>query len=171
MDGDGGNPPLSVRRRPQRAPDSSSKGGRDLFWSPTGKLIERDEIGPDEDKLLALVVEDDEDASLIAASMLALLGFETLQAASAHEALMILANQKPTLLVLDICLPDFDGPDLLQIIRRLREHADTPVLVVSAVHPSDADATAHMREHGILGFLSKPFSLKRLQDAINDLLS
>ena len=121
-------------------------------------------------KPLVLVVEDDVDASTVAVSMLQILGFDTQPALDAQQALAILSRSKPDLVLLDICLPDLSGEAVLRILRRLEEHANTPVLAVSAVYPEKNPITKRMHEHGILGFLPKPFNFGQLREALDQVL-
>lgn len=121
-------------------------------------------------KPLAVVVEDDADAATVAVSMLNILGFDTQQAADAQQALSILARTSPDLVLLDICLPDLSGADVLRVLRRLSEHAETPVLVCSAVYPENNPITQRMKEQGVLAFLPKPFSFSALRDAVSEIL-
>src|SRR5688500_15286622 len=86
-----------------------------------------------------LVVEDDEDSRRIYSTILKHSGYDTLEAASALEAIQLIAQHRPALIVLDIGLPP--GPDGWAVITMMRTHADTasiPVIIV----------TANDREHG-----------------------
>jgi len=113
-----------------------------------------------------LLVEDDPDAAQVAMGMLHLLGYEIEHVENAHQALAALAERAPELVVLDICLPDLDGADVLTIMRRLREHAQTPVLAVSAVYPVDNVLVRRMMELGLVGYLPKPFKFAQLKSVL-----
>lgn len=79
-----------------------------------------------------LVVEDEADVARMLGLILSRAGYKVDIAGSGKEALAALKNQRYAAVTLDLLLPDISG---LEIIRRLRQHADTaelPVVVISA---------------------------------------
>lgn len=114
----------------------------------------------------ALVVEDDPSAAEIASAMLGLLGYDVRVATDAQSALKALASESPDLLMLDVCLPDLDGPKVLRIARRLKEHADLPAIAASAIVARGAPEVEELRALGVTEFLSKPFNLPALRAAL-----
>ena len=119
---------------------------------------------------IAMVIEDDPDAAEVASGMLAMLGFEVEHCADAHQALYALAERAPSLILLDICLPEMDGVNLLKVARRVAEARDTPVIAASAVYPQGGSIARSLRELGVEVFLSKPFTLQGLKAAIGKVL-
>jgi DNA-binding response OmpR family regulator len=89
-----------------------------------------------------LVVEDDIDLRQIYRLSLALDGFEVLEAGDGLDALRLIEQIPPDLVILDLGLPVFDG---FSVRREISAHAYTreiPVVVVTglAVHPDSLDA-------------------------------
>lgn len=117
-----------------------------------------------------MVVEDDPDAAEVAAGMLRLLGFRTVMCPDAHRALYALADQPPDLILLDICLPEMDGVNLLKVARRVAEAKEVPVIAASAVYPREGAIARSLRELGVTVFLTKPFTLAGLREAIGKVL-
>jgi CheY-like chemotaxis protein len=76
-----------------------------------------------------LVVEDEEPARRLLRAYLARRGYRVDQATSAGEAMRAWDAHKPDLILLDLGLPDLDG---VEVIRRIRRDASTPIIVLSA---------------------------------------
>ncbi len=119
---------------------------------------------------VAMVVEDDPDGAEVASGMLRRLGFEPLVCPDAHRALYALAEGPPDLILLDICLPEMDGVNLLKVARRVAEAKQVPVIAASAVYPREGAIAGALRELGVNVFLSKPFTLAGLREAIGQVL-
>lgn len=123
-------------------------------------------IGPGKDAPLALVIEDDESAADIAATMLNVLGYCTRIAVDGHAALYALAEEPPDLILLDIHLPEMDGVTLLRVARRVAETRETPVVACSAIYPASGPVARVLKELGAERYLSKPFNLAGLREAV-----
>src|SRR5262249_13797194 len=80
-----------------------------------------------------------------------------LEASSAHDGLRDCATHQPDLVILDLGLPDQDGLDL---IRRLREWSQVPVIIVSA-RGQESDKVAAL-DAGADDYLTKPFGVGEL---------
>ncbi|MBN1565623.1 MAG: response regulator [Anaerolineae bacterium] len=81
---------------------------------------------------LALVIEDDFDASVIFAKALEVIGFKTEVIASGDKALARLKEVAPDMIVLDLHLPEVLGTDILRFIRSQERLALTKVIIASA---------------------------------------
>jgi two-component system KDP operon response regulator KdpE len=79
------------------------------------------------------------------------------RAATGSEALEAYSRHRPDLVLLDLGLPDLDG---LQVIRSIRTHASTPIVVLSA-RGSEGDKVAAL-EQGADDYLTKPFGAREL---------
>jgi two-component system, OmpR family, KDP operon response regulator KdpE len=78
-----------------------------------------------------LVVEDDREIRSMMQSSLAVEGFEVQTAVTLSEARALLQHSTPDVVVLDLGLPDGDG---LELVQHIRKHLALPILVVSARH-------------------------------------
>jgi two-component system KDP operon response regulator KdpE len=104
-----------------------------------------------------LVVDDEPAIHRFMGPALAANGYEGLRAETGGEALALVVNRRPDIVVLDLGLPDMDGKEVL---RRLREWSDVPVVVLSA-----RDREAEKIEALDLGaddFVNKPFGIGEL---------
>lgn len=79
-----------------------------------------------------LIVEDDEELGTIFAEILDMAGVPAELARDGREALDILAEAEPDLVILDLHLPEVSGPDVLAYIRRQQRLGNTRVIIASA---------------------------------------
>jgi DNA-binding response OmpR family regulator len=119
-----------------------------------------------------LLVDDDQTHLDALAERLSGDGFDVTRAGSGSEALERLDEAWPDLVILDLMMPEMDGQTLAG---RIKNRADIPILVLSAVAAADskADLIAHFAED----YVTKPYDyaeliarirrvLRRLQDQI-----
>ena len=82
-------------------------------------------------------------------------------AGNAQNALSILVSNQVDLMLLDLGLPDFDGMD---VIKKVREWSEVPIIVVSA-RDQDSEKAAAL-DNGADDYLTKPFSATELMARI-----
>ncbi|HZT54414.1 MAG TPA: response regulator transcription factor [Gaiellaceae bacterium] len=120
---------------------------------------------PARDAPTILVVEDEEGIASFVAAYLRKDGFAVHVAGSGRDALRLVATQPPSLVVLDLMLPDVDG---LEVCRRIRETSDLPVLMLTA-RDDDLDKIAGL-EVGADDYLTKPFNPRELVARVRAIL-
>jgi two-component system KDP operon response regulator KdpE len=117
---------------------------------------------------MILVVEDDAQIRNFICYALKQEGFDVLTATAAQVALSALVTEPVDLMLLDLGLPDFDG---MEVIKKVREWSEMPILVVSA-RDQDREKAAAL-DAGADDYLTKPFSatelLARIRVAIRHL--
>jgi len=84
-------------------------------------------------------------------------GFIVSEAATGHEAIQSLALERPDLMILDLGLPDIDG---IEVIQRLREWSQIPIIILS-VREQEVDKIAALNA-GADDYLTKPFGMGEL---------
>ena len=104
-----------------------------------------------------LLVEDDPGLAAIVARYLEARGHEVVVAGSAEDAIARLPSVRPSLVLLDINLPGETGWELARS-SAVAEAGSPPIIVASATRVSPT----RLREHGIAGYLPKPFPLETL---------
>jgi len=102
---------------------------------------------------LVLVVEDEPEIAEILEGYLRREGFRTERASDGPQALNLVWAAQPDLVLLDIMLPEMDG---LEVLRRIRNHGNTPVILVTA-RTEDLDKLLGL-ELGADDYITKPFS-------------
>ena len=113
-------------------------------------------MGSDRRKKI-LVIEDDEDIRTVVVTRLNLAGYETTMASDGKEGLRHFYGDRPDLVLLDIAMPVMDG---WQVLERLREVSDVPVLILTA-GVQERDKLRGLRS-GADDYITKPFSGEEL---------
>ena len=116
-----------------------------------------------------LVVDDDPEIVTFLATLLELEGIESQVATSAAAAMEKLELSVPSLVLLDIAMPDRDGLDLCRSLKKDPRTRDVPVFVVSA-RPGK-DVVERALAAGAEEFIRKPFEntelIARIRDRLN----
>ena len=112
-----------------------------------------------------LVVDDDPTVSEVVSIYLERAGYEVMVASDGEEALEMLENQPPHLVVLDLILPEVGG---LEITRWLRVRGDTPIIMLTA-RGAESDRILGL-ELGADDYVVKPFSPQELVSRVKALL-
>ena len=112
-----------------------------------------------------LVIEDEDAISSFVAAYLWKDGFEVLATASGREALGFVKSMQPSLVILDLMLPDLDG---MEVCRRIRETGDLPILMLTA-RDDDLDKIAGL-DAGADDYLTKPFNPRELVARVRAIL-
>jgi two-component system KDP operon response regulator KdpE len=105
----------------------------------------------------AVVIEDDPQIRRFLRTVLPSEGFEVFEAETAERGLIEAATQKPDVVILDLGLPDMDG---VEVIRRVREWSQVPIVVLSA-RTREQEKVAAL-DAGADDYLTKPFSVGEL---------
>ena len=111
-----------------------------------------------------LVVEDNKHLRAILASLVQLLGYEVLVAATGKEAIEKAASEKPGLILMDLDLPDIAGQDVARKIREDPVLRKIPILGCSAF--SVGDERQRALDAGMLEYLQKPIPTEQLRRSI-----
>jgi signal transduction histidine kinase len=113
---------------------------------------------------------DDHDAGRYAKSrILQLAGYRVVEAATGADALRLVQEAKPQLILLDVKLPDVNGIQLCRTIKSDPLSANTMVLQISAVHTTRADRIYGL-ECGADTYLIEPVQADELLATVNALL-
>ena len=118
--------------------------------------------------LTILLIEDDEAILDMLGMFLAGRRYEVWRAPDGETAREILDEKIPDLILLDWMLPDTDGLEILRRIRRSPQHAETPVLMLTA-RAAEEDKIKGL-DVGADDYMIKPVSLKELDARIRALI-
>ena len=113
-----------------------------------------------------LVVDDDPDLLEVLVARLRGIGTQVSTAASGPEALQLVREEAPGVVLLDLVLPGMDGLAVLEAIRR--EDPETAVIMLTA-HGTVARAVEAMKK-GAYDFLTKPFDPRHLEIVVGKAL-
>jgi two-component system KDP operon response regulator KdpE len=112
-----------------------------------------------------LLVEDEDTSRRTLSDYLERRGYNVYQAPSASEAMRLWDAHRADLVLLDLGLPDLDGVD---VIRRIRREATTPIIILSA-RGDERDKIGGL-EAGADDYLTKPFATDELNARIRAVL-
>ena len=110
-----------------------------------------------QNKYKILLVEDEANIRNLVATMLDTSGYRTILAECCGDAKLMYTSYLPDLIILDLGLPDRDGMELLEFVRR---QSLTPVIVLSA-RTDEADKVAAL-DAGANDYITKPFGAGEL---------
>jgi two-component system, OmpR family, KDP operon response regulator KdpE len=108
-----------------------------------------------------LIVDDDPNLLVVLAEQLRTDGFEVQTARDGDEALRRLEHSWPDLLVIDMLMPRMDG---LRLAREIKNRADLPIIVLSAI--DTADSKADLLEEVAEDYITKPYHYPELRARI-----
>lgn len=153
----------------------SEPGKGSLFWftlpfkmgAKPAEPLELDKAGTHSlPSLKILIAEDIETNRFVARSMLEKMGHEVLEARDGAEAIARIETHYPDVVLMDISMPVMDG---LAATRSIRSHNNKKIaaipIIATTAHVIDSDMQ-HFRDVGMSGYLSKPFDLEGLAQAL-----
>ena len=112
-----------------------------------------------------LVVDDEEELLEVISKTLSAQGYEVTTGVTAEEAVNKAKALIPDLLLIDIILPDMEGPEAVRILSENPATSNIPIIFLSGIitRDNDENATTEVRVGGRLyKALSKPFSSQEL---------
>ncbi len=112
-----------------------------------------------------LYVDDEPSVSQVAILVLQKIGgFEVLACTSGQEALDQAEAFQPDLLLLDVMMPEMDGPATLKKLRALPVAADVPVIFMTG--QTRSEEVVALKALGAIDVIAKPFDPTRLPDQV-----
>lgn len=103
-----------------------------------------------------LIVDDEAAIRDLLVEVLADEGYLVVAASNGRAAVAMVLREQPDLVLMDVMMPELDGPGTVRQLRALPESATVPIVLMSAAHhlaPDSADGVS---------FVSKPFDLEHL---------
>lgn len=118
---------------------------------------------------LVLVVDDSELIRSTVYEGLEREGFRVISASNGHEALEVLRDNHPDLILADLDMPIIDGADLCQAVKSLPDFQHTPFVIMSPLR--DVPRMRRLMQQGASSFITKPFHIGQLVIMAEKLLS
>lgn len=121
-------------------------------------------------KIKFLIVEDDYFSRLIIEKVLTKkFDCQLFFAKNGLQALSILDEEQPDIILLDIAMPEMDGIEMLRVIRKSKKFTDLPVIIISAVgDKSSINKTLPLK---ISDYILKPINfndtVKRIKEVVD----
>jgi len=105
---------------------------------------------------LVLIVDDDATVRLLARESLEQAGFAVAEAENGLQALAAFKRMHPQIMILDLLMPEMDGFEVCNTLRRLKDGDSTPVLVMTSL--DDIESINRAYELGATDFITKPIN-------------
>jgi len=99
-----------------------------------------------------LIIDDEVQIRRLLEITLSANGYKITEASTGKEGINLAASLQPSLIILDLGLPDMDG---LEIIKKLREWYQKPIIILSV--RNSEDDIVHALDNGANDYLTKPF--------------
>jgi len=113
-------------------------------------------------KTKILIVDDEHDIVELLEDLLLQKGYNVAKAFSQAEAREQIENFQPSIILLDIKLPDGDGVDLLKEIKV--DHADIDVIMITGL--ADKEIALSALKNGAADYITKPIDLNYLTNSV-----
>ena len=145
------------------APAASAAPSQPTALMPRA-IVEDDRAMPSDERRILLVVEDDQTFAAILRDLARDMGFRSLVAGTAQDALNLAQQFMPSAIVLDVGLPDQSG---LSVLDRLKRDVRTRHIPIHIVSGDDYTETA--LSLGAVGYMLKPVQREQLVEVLHKL--
>jgi CheY-like chemotaxis protein len=116
-----------------------------------------------------LVVDDNARMCSVVSTILTVMGgYDVQTASSGPEALEVVSHDAPDVILMDVMMPEMDGPTVIQHLRESERTRDIPVILLTARH--DLEAREEYARLGVAGLIPKPFDPSRLTITVSETL-
>jgi CheY-like chemotaxis protein len=113
-----------------------------------------------------MIVDDEPDVLLTVAKILDANNYKAIKAKDGKECLAKLNEEIPNVLLLDIMMPGLTTKEILAIITKDSRLAKIKIIFLTAIHVQEAEEEGLFASRQVVDFLEKPFSVRRMLDAI-----
>lgn len=161
----------TVRRLARRGEIPSFKVGKDWRfrrealenWADRQQSSQSPQIKADDEAgLSVLVVDDDRNVGRMLARMLKRLGHGARQVTDGAEGLQLVAEEPPDLILLDLVMPEMNGPQFLEKLRAT--HPELPVVIVTGF--PDSRLMSEAMRHAPVLLIPKPVEMELLERTV-----
>jgi DNA-binding response OmpR family regulator len=118
-----------------------------------------------EQRPLVLVVDDDPETLKLVSLSLRLEGFRAITTADSSEAMRLVRDEQPALVLLDIMMPGTDG---FGVCQRIREFSEVPIIILTA--RDDVNEITRGLDLGADDYMVKPFNVNELAARVKTVL-
>lgn len=115
-------------------------------------------------KMKILVVDDEKLIVQLMERVLKRAGYRVATAATGSEGVLAAINLSPDLILMDISMPELDGYEATQLIKRIQPSHKIPVIMVTGKNIKEDRGRAF--EAGAVSYLHKPFDNSRLLEMV-----
>jgi two-component system, OmpR family, response regulator VicR len=115
-------------------------------------------------------IEDEPEMIELVKLILSMKGFEVVGARGGYEGLELVENLRPSLVLLDLMMPDMDGWEVYQRMKAINHLQNIPVIVITAKAQS-IDKMLGLRIAKVDDYITKPFGPSQLLKSVEKVLA
>lgn len=112
------------------------------------------------------IIDDSPSLRQLLTDYFAMKGFRTIESEDGREALKMLNQEDPDLIIVDILMPHING---YQVIEEIKLAKSTPIIVMTS--QANIDYRMKSKKMGVDGFIVKPFKMADLYNTVQSVLS
>ncbi len=152
-----------------RLPDIDWRAEASVLIDPLGSLVPIDNPTPGHQLTQILIAEDNEANINTLSSYLKAKGYQLNLARNGQEAIELVQQERPDLILMDIQMPGMDGLEAITVIRQQLRLTDIPIIALTAL-AMEGDRERCLAA-GANEYLTKPVKLKQLSQTIQNFLN
>jgi DNA-binding response OmpR family regulator len=115
-----------------------------------------------------MIIEDDADVLAVLGDLLRTYGYEAHLFSAGENALAVIEEILPDVVIMDLMMPEMNGFDICKKIRSMNISRNIPMIAITGY--DSADNRNRIFDAGIDDYLPKPFDVKELLKKISDLV-
>ncbi len=116
------------------------------------------------DRKNVLIVDDDMVTQNMLKTALGNAGYDCIVASNGRDALEVAAGKLPGVIILDIMMPDMDGGEVADVLKKNPRTKDIPIIFLSSLISKEEEKTGAKK--AIVSFLSKPYNREILLNEV-----
>jgi DNA-binding response OmpR family regulator len=133
--------------------------------------LPRDAVGKEDGRRVVLVVDDEAEIRRMVRRVLEDRGFRVIEAGRGHQALAMLKERPPDLVILDAMLPEVHGFEIAKRMKGSERYGRIPIVMISAVYRGWRFAEDVRQSYGVDAYLEKPFKMLDFVAAVESALT
>jgi len=115
-----------------------------------------------------LIVDDDREIVELFNEMVSSIGnYRILNASSGNDALRVIENDLPDLIMMDIMMEGMDGIELCRNLKDSGRTSHIPVVAVTVIHQKEVMMFERIMASGVDDYMKKPFSMEQLKEVLD----
>ena len=114
--------------------------------------------------LTLMIVDDDPQLIRVLSMFFDLEGYNVVRAGNGREALSLLGEYQPDLILLDLMMPEVSGEEVVREVRATHNSPRIPIVIFTAAETREEE----LKAAGADAFITKPFSLDGLRDVVHE---
>jgi CheY-like chemotaxis protein len=122
--------------------------------------------------MIVLIVDDEEEFCFLVKKNLESTGaYQVFSAHNGEDGIMLARLKHPDIILLDVMMPDMNGPDVSELLKKDERTRAIPIVFLTAIVKKEEIGVTPMRSIGAHWYIAKPVSTEELIQSIVGVLS